>query len=68
MRHEKDMVQQKKNEPMISVVVAVYNGAKTLQRCIDSVFMQSYPYKELIIIDGQSTDGTIDLLKKTVTK
>jgi glycosyltransferase involved in cell wall biosynthesis len=50
------------SEPLISIIVAVRNGAKTLQRCIDSVDNQTYPYKELIIIDGGSTDGTVDFL------
>ena len=50
-------------EPSISVIVAVLNGAKTLQRCIDSVAQQTYPNKELIIIDGGSQDGTVDILK-----
>jgi glycosyltransferase involved in cell wall biosynthesis len=50
------------SRPLISVIVAVYNGAKTLQRCIDSVSNQAYLNKELIIIDGGSTDGTVDLL------
>jgi len=50
------------SKPLISVIVAVYNGAKTLQRCIDSVSNQTYLNKELIIIDGCSTDGTIDIL------
>jgi glycosyltransferase involved in cell wall biosynthesis len=50
------------SKPLISVIVAVYNGAKTLQRCIDSVSDQTYPDKELIIVDGGSTDGTIDVL------
>jgi glycosyltransferase involved in cell wall biosynthesis len=49
--------------PLISIVVAVYNGATTLQHCFDSIAQQSYPYKELIVIDGGSTDGTVDLLK-----
>lgn len=49
--------------PSISVIVAVFNGAKTLQQCIDSVAQQTYPNKELIVIDGGSTDGTVDLLK-----
>ncbi|TQD23863.1 glycosyltransferase family 2 protein [Methanolobus vulcani] len=48
---------------LISVIIAVYNGAKTLQRCIDSVSNQTFKNKELIIIDGGSTDGTIDILK-----
>lgn len=50
------------SRPIISVIVAVYNGARTLQRCIDSVSDQTYPNIELIIIDGGSTDGTIDIL------
>ncbi len=49
-------------EPLITIIVAVYNGAKTLQRCVDSVSDQTYLNKELIIIDGGSKDGTIDIL------
>jgi glycosyltransferase involved in cell wall biosynthesis len=51
------------SKPLISVIVAVYNGAKTLQRCIDSVSNQTYQNKELIIIDGGSRDGTVDILR-----
>ncbi|MDD2685733.1 MAG: glycosyltransferase family 2 protein [Gallionella sp.] len=50
--------------PLVTVIVAVFNGVTTLQHCIDSVIQQSYPNKELIIIDGGSKDGTVDLLKK----
>lgn len=53
----------RESAPLISIIVAVFNGAKTLQQCIDSVIMQSYPNRELIIIDGGSNDGTVDLLK-----
>ena len=49
--------------PSISIVVAVFNGAHTLQRCIDSVITQDYPDKEIIIMDGGSTDGTVDILR-----
>jgi glycosyltransferase involved in cell wall biosynthesis len=51
------------SQPHISIIVAVYNGAATLQRCIDSVGNQDYPRKELIVIDGGSTDGTVAILK-----
>lgn len=51
------------SQPLISCIVAVYNGAKYLQRCIDSVANQTYPHKELIIIDGGSTDGTLEILQ-----
>lgn len=49
--------------PLISVIIAVYNGAKTLQQCLDSVAQQSHPNVELIVIDGGSNDGTVELLK-----
>jgi Glycosyl transferase family 2 len=50
------------NGSTISIVVAVRNGAPTLQRCIDSVRSQTYPHKELIVVDGESTDGTVEIL------
>lgn len=56
------------DSPKFSVIVAVYNGAKTLQQCIDSVAQQTYSNIELIIIDGGSKDGTIDLLKANQEK
>ncbi|HOQ42090.1 MAG TPA: glycosyltransferase family 2 protein [Smithellaceae bacterium] len=52
-----------KSSPLISIIIAVFNGVKTLQQCIDSVVQQGYANKELIIIDGGSKDGTVDLLK-----
>lgn len=48
--------------PLITVIVAVYNGAKTLQQCIDSVCDQAYVNKQLIIIDGGSKDHSVDIL------
>lgn len=52
------------SQPLVTVIIAVFNGAKTLQQCIDSITQQTYENKELIIIDGGSQDGTVDLLKK----
>lgn len=54
--------------PLISVIVAVFNGKATLQQCIDSVTQQTYPNKELIIIDGGSKDGTVELLEENSNK
>ena len=51
-----------KSEPLISVIIATYNGRKTLQQCLDSVTKQTYKNIELIVIDGGSSDGTMDLL------
>ena len=54
--------------PLITIIVAVYNGAETLQRCIDSVAGQTHPNKELIIMDGGSTDGTLNIIKANLQK
>nr|WP_281719808.1 glycosyltransferase family 2 protein [Nitrosomonas nitrosa] len=55
-------------EPLISVVVATFNAVATLDRCINSVSEQTYRYKELIVIDGGSTDGTVEILKRNSEK
>ncbi len=57
-----------KSSLLITIIVAVLNGAKTLQHCIDSVANQTYANKELIIMDGESTDGTIEILKANKNK
>jgi glycosyltransferase involved in cell wall biosynthesis len=50
-------------ENRISVVTASLNRKDYLPRCIEGVAQQSYPYKEHLIIDGGSTDGTVELLE-----
>jgi len=50
--------------PLISIIIATLNNKRTLQQCIDSVAKQTYPNKELIIIDGGSKDGTVNLLEE----
>ena len=56
-------LQEQANLPLISIIIAVYNAEETLQRCIDSIIGQTYGHTELIVIDGESIDGTIDVLK-----
>ena len=49
--------------PLITTVMAVYNMADTVQRAIDSAVEQDYPAKELIIIEGASSDNTLQVIK-----
>jgi len=47
--------------PKVSVVVASYNGAKTLKTCLESLVRLNYPYYEVILIDDGSTDITPEI-------
>lgn len=47
----------------ISVVTAVYNRRETVGQALASVFSQNYPHVESIVIDGESTDGTMTVLE-----
>lgn len=48
----------------LSIITVVYNGVDTIEDCIKSIINQSYGDKEYIIIDGGSTDGTLDVIGK----
>lgn len=50
-------------QPKITIVTVTYNCASLLEATMESVFLQTYPNVEYIIIDGGSTDGTVDLIK-----
>ena len=49
----------KSTRPLVSIVTVVCNGATTLMQCMTSVFGQSYDNIEYIVIDGDSSDGTL---------
>jgi glycosyltransferase involved in cell wall biosynthesis len=49
--------------PKVSVVVASYNGARTLRACLDSLVALSYPDYEVILVDDGSTDDTPEIAK-----
>ncbi|WP_448208338.1 glycosyltransferase family 2 protein [Azospirillum sp. sgz302134] len=50
--------------PKISLVTVSYNQADFLEACLDSVLGQGYPNLEYVVIDGGSTDGSVDILER----
>ena len=52
------------NGPKISIITACYNAEKTIEQTIQSVVNQTYDNIEYIIVDGASTDGTMDIVRK----
>ena len=54
------------DRPGISIVTAVLDSAGTIERCLDSVWRQRRYVLEHIVVDGGSTDGTVDILRRLV--
>jgi glycosyltransferase len=48
----------------VTIITVTHNSARYLQECIDSVVSQTYPDIEHIVVDAESTDGTLDIIKR----
>ena len=56
----------KKCNPLISVITCTYNSKKFLKQCLDSVSQQTYKNIEHIIVDGYSTDNTLEIIQNYI--
>ncbi|MDE5724306.1 MAG: glycosyltransferase, partial [Paramuribaculum sp.] len=48
----------------ISVIIATWNSAKTISNTIESIYRQTWKEIEVIVVDGQSTDNTVEIVKE----
>ena len=62
------MTNNSNNKPLVSIITSVLNGDKNLEGTIKSIVNQTYTNIEYIIIDGGSSDKTIDIIKKYENK
>ena len=54
-------------QPLISVIVPIYNVEKYLRKCIDSIINQTYRNLQIILVNDGSTDGCLDICKEYVS-
>ncbi len=50
--------------PLVSVIIPVLNGEKRIKRCLESIENQTYPNIEVLIIDANSADNTVEIAKE----
>jgi len=58
------MLKQKNNSILVSVIIAIRNEEKHIAQCIETILNQTHKNLEIIVIDGNSTDSTIKIIKR----
>lgn len=53
-----------KDSPLISIAVPVYNSAKFLEKCLDSILAQTYTNLEVVVLNNGSTDNSFDIISR----
>lgn len=55
-------------QPLISIIVPIYNGEKYLSRCIESLLQQTYKNVELILVNDGSSDSSLAICREYAAK
>lgn len=56
------------SNPLVSIVVPVYNAAQTLEKCVDSLTTQTFGKIEILLVNNGSTDNSLDVCKNIAAK
>lgn len=56
------MKMSSKNNPLVSIIIPIYNSERYLRACLDSVFSQSYPNIEVLLVNDGSTDKSLAII------
>jgi glycosyltransferase involved in cell wall biosynthesis len=52
------------NHPKVSILISIYNGARTLERCFESIQKQTFQNYEVVCVNDGSTDQTLEIIRK----
>jgi len=55
---------EEKNQPMVSIIIVNYNGKEFLQKCLESIISNNYKNFEIILVDNNSKEDTVNFVKK----
>jgi glycosyltransferase involved in cell wall biosynthesis len=55
-------------EPIISIIIPTFNSSGSLSECLESIVKQSFQNFEILLIDGLSTDNTLDIISTFMAK